>query len=99
MLAVKPVVDDALRLLERMLHQEFNVDLSRNAGGEGEARIAEIINRLDRERDRRDPPGPSLDAAARRRDAQEPTVLVRRLTKLSQRARTALFDKVRPTRW
>lgn len=96
MLAVKPVVDEALRLLERILYQEFNAILARNAGGEGHARIADIINRLDREQ---------IDAILQGLASTRPRAAEALksqlftfddLAKLTQRARASLFDKVPP---
>ncbi len=49
MLTVKPLVEESLRLLERILHQEFHANFSRDASADGQARIADIINQLNRE--------------------------------------------------
>lgn len=49
MLGCKAVVDDALKIVERALHEDFMVNLSLNMGGDSHARMAEIINKMDRE--------------------------------------------------
>jgi len=94
MLAVKPVVDETLRQLERILFQEFNAILARNSGGAGQARIADIINRLDRD---------EIDAILQGLASTQPSAAEALksqlftfddIAKLSQRARASLFDKV-----
>jgi flagellar motor switch protein FliG len=49
MLGCKAVVDDALKLVEKALHEDFLVNLSLNMGGDSHARMADIINKMDRE--------------------------------------------------
>jgi flagellar motor switch protein FliG len=49
MLGCKAVVDDALKIVERALHEDFMVNLSLNMGGDSHARMADIINKMDRE--------------------------------------------------
>jgi flagellar motor switch protein FliG len=94
MLSVKPVVEETLRLLERILFQEFNAILARNSGGAGHARIADIINRLDRD---------EIDAILQGLASTQPSAAealksqlftFEDIAKLSQRARASLFDKV-----
>jgi flagellar motor switch protein FliG len=49
MLSTKAVVDDALKLVEKALHEDFMVNLSLAGGGDSHARMADIINKMDRE--------------------------------------------------
>ncbi|MBJ3778675.1 flagellar motor switch protein FliG [Acuticoccus mangrovi] len=49
MLTCKAVVDDALKIVEKALHEDFTVNLSLNMGGDSHARMADIINKMERE--------------------------------------------------
>jgi flagellar motor switch protein FliG len=98
MLTLKPVVEEVMRQLERTLHQEFTMNAARHSEDDSQARIAEIINKLDRAQ--MELALQSLEST-RPREAQS---LKNRLftfediAKLSLRARTALFDKVQADR-
>ncbi|MEM8854806.1 MAG: flagellar motor switch protein FliG [Pseudomonadota bacterium] len=48
MLNTKAVVDDALKIIEKALHEDFMVNLSLNMGGDSHARMADIINKMER---------------------------------------------------
>lgn len=48
MLNTKAVVDDALKIVEKALHEDFMVNLSLNMGGDSHARMADIINKMER---------------------------------------------------
>jgi flagellar motor switch protein FliG len=96
MLTVKPVVEETMRQLERVLQQEFSADVSGSGGGEGQARLAEIINKLDREQ---------IDSILQALAATQPKAAealknqlftFEDIAKLTQRARGSLFDKVPP---
>lgn len=50
MLTFKPLVDDMMRIIEKVIHEDFMVNLSRNSGADTHARIADIINKMERER-------------------------------------------------
>jgi flagellar motor switch protein FliG len=94
MLTVRPVVDETMRMFERILHQEFAANLARSAAAEGHARIAEIINKLDREH--MDQVLQSL-AATRPKVAEElksQLFTFDDIARLPERARGALFDKM-----
>lgn len=94
MLTVKPIVDESLRLLEHTLQQEFTMNFSRNAEADGHARIAEIINKLDRSQ--MDEVLTSL-ASTRPKEAESLKGLLFTfddIAKLAPRARTSLLDKV-----
>ena len=49
MLSCKAVVDDALKIIETALHEDFMVNLALNMGGDSHARMAEIINKMELE--------------------------------------------------
>jgi flagellar motor switch protein FliG len=94
MLAVKPIVDEPLRLLERTLHQEFAGNFSRNSAAESQARIADIITKLEREQ--MEQVMHSLQAT-RPKAAESLKGMMFTfddLTRLSQKARATLFGKV-----
>jgi flagellar motor switch protein FliG len=94
MLTIKPIVDESMRMLERILHQEFTANFSRNANSDGQARIAEIINKLDREQ--MDQVLTSL-ASTRPKAAESLKSMMFTfddIAKLSTRARGTLLDKV-----
>jgi flagellar motor switch protein FliG len=94
MLSVKPVADEAMRLFERILQSEFSGKLARLAGGQGNAHIADIINKLDS--DQVEAILQSL-ATTRPKTAEalkSQLFTFEDLAKLSQRARGTLFDMV-----
>lgn len=94
MLTVRPIVDDTLRILERALQQEFATTFAKDAGNTGHARIAEIINKLDR--DKMDEVLANL-AQTRPKAAETLKGMMftfEDIANLSTRDRTALFDKV-----
>jgi flagellar motor switch protein FliG len=94
MLTIKPLVDESLRLLERILHNEFTANFSRDAAGDGQARIADIINQLDREQMEQ----VLQNLASTRPKAAESLKSMMftfdDIAKLPERARGTLFDKV-----
>jgi flagellar motor switch protein FliG len=94
MLNIKQPVDDALRVLERVLQQEFTANLSSDAGAESHAHLAEIINRLEREQI--DQVLQSLAATAPKaaETLKSKLFTFQDIAKLSPRARGSLFDKV-----
>lgn len=94
MLTMKPIVDEVMRMLERTLHQEFTVNFSRNVGADSHARIAEIINKL--ERDQMEQVLQSL-ASTRPKTAETLKGMMftfEDLAKLSLKARTTVFGAV-----
>jgi flagellar motor switch protein FliG len=94
MLSVKPVADEAMRMFERVLQNEFSGKLARLAGGGSNAHIADIINKLDS--DQVDAILQSL-ASTRPKTAEalkNQLFTFEDLAKLSQRARGTLFDMV-----
>ena len=94
MLSVKPVVDEAMRMFERILQNEFSGKLARLAGGQGNAHIADIINKMDSEQVEA-----ILQSLASTRPKTAEALKNQLFTfddlaKLSQRARGTLFDMV-----
>lgn len=47
MLTCKAVVDDALKIVEKALHEDFMVNLSLKMGNDSHARMADIINKME----------------------------------------------------
>ena len=89
MLSVKPVVEEAMRMFERVLQSEFSGKLARLAGGGSNAHIADISDQVEAILQ-------SL-AATRPKTAEalkNQLFTFDDLAKLSQRARGALFDIV-----
>lgn len=94
MLTLKPIVDEAMRILERTLHEEFMMNFSRNVGADSHGRIADIINKM--ERDQMEDVLESL-AQSRPKSAEILKSLLFTfddIAKLTPKARTTLFDQV-----
>ena len=47
-LSLKPIVDDAMRIVEKTLHEDLTLNLARNLGADTYARVADIINKMER---------------------------------------------------
>lgn len=47
-LSLKPIVDDAMRVLEKTLHEDLTLNFARNLGADTYARVADIINKMER---------------------------------------------------
>ena len=94
MLAIKPIVDETMHILERALLQEFTINFSRNSGADSHVRIAEIINKLEPEQ--MEQVLGSLATTKPKAAAALKNLLFtfEDIVKLSARARTTLFDKV-----
>jgi flagellar motor switch protein FliG len=94
MLTIKPVVEETMRILERTLHEDFMMNFSRNMGADSHARIADIINKMERDHMEN-----VLQALAETRPKSAEILKSLLFTfddiiKLTPRNRTALFDKV-----
>src|SRR5581483_3796995 len=94
MLTLKPIVDETLRMIERTLHQEFTMSFAEKSDGDPQSRIAEIINKLDREQMEQ-----VLQSLAASRPKAAEALKSKMFTfedvgKLSPKARTTLFGKV-----
>ncbi|KAB2875239.1 MAG: flagellar motor switch protein FliG [Bauldia sp.] len=93
MLTVRPIVDDTLRMLERALQQEFAANFAKNAGNDSHARIADIINKLDREKMEQVLEGLAQTRPKAAEALRSLLFTFEDIAKLSTRDRTALFDK------
>lgn len=94
MLTFKPIVDETMRIIERVIHEDFMMNFSRNAGADTHAKMADIINKM--ERDHMDAVLNNL-AETRPKSAEILKSLLFTfddIIKLTPRARTSLFDKV-----
>lgn len=94
MLSVKPIGDEAMRILERTLYNEFTTRFAQKGGDDSQARIADIINKL--ERDQMEQVLQSL-AETRPKAADSLRNMMftfEDLAKLAPKARTTLFGKV-----
>ncbi|MYZ46985.1 flagellar motor switch protein FliG [Propylenella binzhouense] len=49
MFSLKPVMEPAMRLVEGTLHEDLLLNLARKTGADAHARMADIINKMDRE--------------------------------------------------
>lgn len=49
MLSFKPVVEDTMRIVEKTLHEDFMLNFARNMGTDTHARMADIINKMERD--------------------------------------------------
>ncbi len=98
MLAIEPVMDRPMRILETLLQNEVLVKVARSTGQDIHARIADILNRM--ERAHMDEIFKSLDDT-RPKDAKIIKGLLFTfddIVKLSEAARTRLFDSIPPDR-
>jgi flagellar motor switch protein FliG len=94
MLSPRPVMDPMMRMIERTLHEDLLLNVARNTGGDTHTKIADIINKMEREQIE-----DVLNCLAedRPKDAETLRGLLftfEDIAKLSQKARTAVFDKV-----
>lgn len=94
MLTFKPIVDATMQVIERTVHEDFMMNFSRNAGADPHARMADIINKMDR-----DSMETVLNSLANTRPKSAEILKGLLFTfddivKLTPRARTALFDQV-----
>lgn len=49
MLTLKPLVEATMKIIERTIHEDFLVNFSRNMGADTHARMADIINKMERD--------------------------------------------------
>ncbi|ACK49004.1 flagellar motor switch protein FliG [Methylocella silvestris BL2] len=94
MLSIAPVAEGAVRIIQAQLQEDLLSNLSRQSGSEQNARIANIINKMDR--DQMEDVMQSL-AAARPKAAEVLRGLMFTfddIVKLQTKARSILFDKI-----
>jgi flagellar motor switch protein FliG len=98
MLSMKPIVDETMKNIEKTLHEDFMANFSKNAGSDTHAKIADIINKM--ERDHMEDVLSSL-SSVRPKSAEILRGLLFTfddIVKLTPRDRTTLFDQVPPDR-
>lgn len=98
MLSMKPIVDETMKNIEKTLHEDFMTNFSKNAGSDTHAKIADIINKMEREH--MEDVLNSL-STVRPKSAEILRGLLFTfddIVKLTPRDRTTLFDQVPPDR-
>ncbi|WP_230533123.1 flagellar motor switch protein FliG [Microvirga roseola] len=98
MLSMKPIVDETLKNIEATLQDDFMANFSKNAGSDTHAKMADIINKM--ERDHIEDVLNDL-AAVRPKSAEILKSLLFTfddIIKLTPKDRTTLFDQVPPDR-
>jgi flagellar motor switch protein FliG len=48
MLSVKPIVEEAMRIVEKTMHEDFMINFARNLASDTYPRMADIINKMER---------------------------------------------------
>lgn len=48
MLSLKPIVEEAMRIVDKTLHEDFMLNFARNMGADTYTRMADIINKMER---------------------------------------------------
>lgn len=94
MLTFKPIVDETMRIIEKTIHEDFMINFSRNMGADTHAKMADIINKM--ERDHMEEVLQSL-TEVRPKSAEILKGLLFTfddIVNLAPRARTALFDQI-----
>ena len=89
-----PIVDETMRIIEKTIHEDFMINFSRNMGADTHARMADIINKM--ERDHMEDVLQSL-TAVRPKSAEILKGLLFTfddIINLTPRARTTLFDQI-----
>lgn len=94
MLTIRPIVEETMRQLERTLHQEFTLNAARNSQGDGQARIAEIINKLERTQMEQVLQSLEMTRPKEAESLKSMLFTFEDIVKLPPKARTTLFDKV-----
>lgn len=49
MLTFKPIVDATMKMIEQTMHEDFMINLARNAAADTHSRMADIINKMERQ--------------------------------------------------
>jgi len=94
MLTFKPIVDQTMQIIEKTIHDDFMMNFSRNAGADTHARMADIINKM--ERDQMEQVLEDL-SSSKPKSAEILKGLLFTfddIIRLTPRARTTLFDQV-----
>ncbi|MCJ2122090.1 flagellar motor switch protein FliG [Methylobacterium sp. J-077] len=98
MLTFKPTVDGTMKMIEQTMHEDFMINQARNAGADTHARMADIINKMERQGMEE-----VLDSLAQSRPKSAEILKSLLFTfddiiHMTPRARTALFDQIPPER-
>jgi flagellar motor switch protein FliG len=96
MLNLKPVAEEPNAAVEKVLHEDFTLNLARNKGADTHARMADILNKMDRT--------DMEDALSNLQQLRPESAEMLKgllftfddIVKLSLRARMAIFDQVSP---
>ncbi|MBZ8131789.1 flagellar motor switch protein FliG [Afifella sp. IM 167] len=93
MLGFKPIVEDTMRVIERVIHEDFMMNFSRNMGADSHAKMADIVNKMEREHMEG-----VLESLAETRPKSAEILKSLLFTfddiiKITPKARTALFDR------
>ncbi|MCB4804345.1 flagellar motor switch protein FliG [Methylobacterium brachiatum] len=96
MLTFKPIVEGTMKMIEQTMHEDFMINLARNAGADTHARMADIINKMERQSMEE-----VLDNLSQSRPKSAEILKSLLFTfddiiNMTPRARTALFDQVSP---
>lgn len=94
MLSCKPVVDEVMRVIERTLHDDFMTNFSRNIGSDTHAKMADIINKMDRDSMEEILQSLSDDRPKSAEILKGLLFTFDDIVKLTPNARSALFDAV-----
>jgi flagellar motor switch protein FliG len=97
-LSLKPIVDEAVRIVEKTLHEDLTLNFARNLGADTYARVADIINKMER--------GHTEDMLKSLAEKRPKSAEVLRellftfddVIHLTPKARTMIFDQVQPDR-
>jgi flagellar motor switch protein FliG len=98
MLTFKPIVDGTMKMIEQTMHEDFMINQARNSGADTHARMADIINKMERQGMEE-----VLDSLAQSRPKSAEILKSLLFTfddiiNMTPRARTALFDQIPPDR-
>jgi flagellar motor switch protein FliG len=94
MLTFKPIVDTTMKMIEQTIHEDFMINLARNASADTHSRMADIINKMERQNMEE-----VLDNLAQSRPKSAEILKSLLFTfddiiNLTPRARTTLFDQI-----
>ncbi|MWV25082.1 flagellar motor switch protein FliG [Methylobacterium sp. 2A] len=94
MLTFKPIVEATMKMIEQTIHEDFMINLARNAAADTHSRMADIINKMERQSMEE-----VLDNLAQSRPKSAEILKSLLFTfddiiNMTPRARTALFDQI-----
>jgi flagellar motor switch protein FliG len=94
MLTFKPIVETTMKMIEQTIHEDFMINLARNASADTHSRMADIINKMERQNMEE-----VLDNLAQSRPKSAEILKSLLFTfddiiNLTPRARTTLFDQI-----